>query len=224
MFIQYLSSLCMTQDYIDYDIYGKLKDIVYEKRRDIFKKHKNNESTNRVLNLNLLGSDFEYFSLFSLVLKNNLNSESSQILQKMLKNTYFQNVSELEVKERKYTSSEILKQLLEDDYGSYLYNLISYNNVSLKNDSFESMLVSYKKYLQSDENEGEQNENKKCTIKLEIAKKYNDYDKMMEDNMQTIYFDENYDNTSMLFWRSIIKKNKVTPSQFEIFLSSKLKK
>ena len=94
----------------------------------------------------------------------------------------------------------------------------------LKNDSFESMLVSYKKYLQSDENEGEQNENKKCTIKLEIAKKYNDYDKMMEDNMQTIYFDENYDNTFYPILEIYNQeKQKLTPSQFEIFLSSKLK-
>ena len=166
----------------------------------------------------------ENFSLFSQLLKNNSNLEIRNLLQKMIIDSYFQNSFEKNDNERNLSNSEFLKLIIHCDNAVYLHNLISFNNVNLKNDSFESMLVNYKEYMKQNEDESNNLVNDdKCKIEIVIAKKYSDEEQLQNDNMQTIYFDKNYDNT---FYPVLeiykTEREQMTPSQFQIFLASKL--
>ena len=86
------------------------------------------------------------------------------------------------------------------------------------------MLVNYKEYMKQNEDESNNLVNDdKCKIEIVIAKKYSDEEQLQNDNTQTIYFDKNYDNT---FYPVLeiykTEREQMTPSQFQIFLASKL--
>lgn len=224
-FIGYLNAICLSTKHINYENYSQIKDIVYEYRRNVFKT-KNSRKTieARFTKYMIEPSKENDFSLFSQLLKNNSNLEIRDLLQKMLIDSYFQNSFENNIKERNLSTSELLDLMIQQDNTLYLQNLLSFNNINLKNDSFESMLVNYKEYINQSDNElNDGSSGEKCNIEIVIAKKYNDEEKLHNDNVQTIYFDKNYDSTFypvLEIYKS--EQEKMTPSQFQIFLASKL--
>jgi hypothetical protein len=224
-FIGYLSAICLTTNNVNYENYSQIKDIIYEYRRNVFKtKNNRKKMEDRFTKYIMHPSKENDFSLFSQLLKNNSNLEVKDLLQNMLIESYFKNSFNNNINERNLSTSELLDLMIHQDNAIYLQNLLSFNNINLKNDSFESMLVNYKEYMKQSDNAVNDGSSKdKCKIEIVIAKKYSDEDKLQNDNMQTIYFHKNYDSTFypvLEIYKS--EQEKMTPSQFQIFLASKL--
>ena len=170
--------------HVNYENYTQIKDMVYEFRRNILKEKIRANQWKRFIKSLVLNRYDENFSLFSQLLKNNSNLEIRNLLQKMIIDSYFQNSFEKNDNERNLSNSEFLKQIIHSDNAVYLHNLISFNNVNLKNDSFESMLVNYKEYMKQNEDESNNLVNDdKCKIEIVIAKKYSDEEQLQNDNM-----------------------------------------
>ena len=234
--IQSLRALSIHENHVDFSMYKEMKDDVYNTRRLIFNTKKQRKHNERMY-IQYLTRNYrerDDFSLFSLMMKN-INGEERKVLLNLLIELYFQTTFEKESIERnlKYFSpSEMLYRTMKDDNSEFLVNLLSYGNISLANDSIESMFVSFKKYMGEKEtgsgserkpiSNGENSSNK-CKLDILIAKKYSSHDELQDDNEKEIFFDKNYDNT----YYPILdiyqdEKRKMTPSQFKIFLASKL--
>ena len=121
-----------------------------------------------------------------------------------------------------YTSSEILRELLQTDFGNLFFTSIALINLSLTQSiDINETIERYKLEIQKPKID-EAKTNTKCVTYI-LTKRYTDLDELLEDNNTDVYYDKNLDPTRY----DIIENYKdeqasMKPAAFKEFLINEL--
>ena len=123
-----------------------------------------------------------------------------------------------------YTSSEILRELLQTDYGNLFFTSIALINLPLiQSIDINETIERYKLDIQKPKIDEAKTTNKCVTYIL--TKRYTDLDELLEDNNTDVYYDKNLDPTRYdIIENYNDEQSSMKPAVFKEFLINELRK
>ena len=156
-----------------------------------------------------------YSSAFSIINLLDKNEKKDEILEEY----------NIQIKQKEFTNSEILRKLIVKDLLKLYSTSISFQNIPLMfPNEFSSLFEKETNSINKKIDKFSDSDSESCK-NIVVAKIYRNIEQLTEDNNREIYFDKMYDSTNYgiidNYENDILK---MSPEEFMIFLSSNLKK
>jgi hypothetical protein len=152
------------------------------------------------------------------MLKNNVGFSSKLLLN--ILDIYSSEVSNIyKIYNTNITSSELINQLMEKDYGKYFFSIISNMNIRLYSDINPEELIENVLQDKDAQNRLSNKQMKKCKDLL-LVKSYSDYQLLVDDNSKSIGYSSKYDNTNYdILDMYQTQRSTMDPEEFKQFLT-----
>lgn len=227
--IKYLEPFMIYTNDITYTQYKNIKYFLQSKIREKKEKRSENIRKYKLIANVFINSNIEYintiYDLFISSTKENMLEVLIYIYIPYLKNT-----KQIELIKNKsnivYSSSEIIKQFIEEDGGSLFFNTLA--NMSLGLTSHEDIIKTIEEYHLKDVADLEKmkpKNNEKCETR-KIAKKYSSIKELEKDNgINDIFYDKEFDDTPYNIINDSdikLKQNELSPTDFKDYLNEVL--